>query len=107
MEQLDARTSTVERDLRTTLGRVGLVRYNPYQDTGGQMSFALAILDATGTGLIVNSLHTREGTRVYAKAITAGRAEAALSDEEAEALGRAMTSSGGSAGSGPPASSAG
>ena len=91
VSRLEARTSTVERDLRTTLGRVGLVRYNPYEDTGGSMSFALAILDAAGTGFVVNSLHSRTGTRMYAKAITAGKADAALSEEESEAVTRAMS----------------
>lgn len=92
VERLDARTASVERDLRTALGRVGLVRYNPFEDTGGQLSFALAILDGDGNGFVVNSLHARSGTRVYAKAITAGRAEANLSNEEAEAVRKALTS---------------
>lgn len=90
VERLDGRTAAVERELRSTLGRVGLVRYNPYEDTGGQLSFALAILDAAGTGFVVNSLHARGGTRVYAKTITAGRAESTLSDEESEAVKRAL-----------------
>jgi uncharacterized protein DUF4446 len=97
--RLEARTSVLERDLRTTLGRVGLVRYNPFEDTGGALSFALAILDSTGTGFVVSSLHARGGTRLYAKPIEAGRSEAALSAEEADALQRAMASpaAGGSA----------
>ena len=69
--------------------KTGLVRYNPFEDTGGNQSFALALLDADGDGVIVSSLHARSGTRIYAKAVAAGRPEAALSDEEAEALRRA------------------
>lgn len=88
--RLEERTASVERDLQKALGRVGLVRYNPFEDTGGAQSFALAILDRTGTGFVVSSLHARTGTRIYAKAIEAGRSEAALSDEETEALRRAM-----------------
>lgn len=81
-----ARTALVERDLQSSLGRVGLVRFNPFEDTGGNQSFALALMDARGTGFVVSSLHTRTGTRVYAKGITDGRAEGALSEEEREAL---------------------
>lgn len=94
VNRLEARTVVLERDLRTTLGRVGLVRYNPFEDAGGAFSFALAILDATGTGFVVSSLHARGGTRLYAKPIQAGRSDAALSDEEAEAVKRAMAAPG-------------
>jgi hypothetical protein len=89
--RLEARTVVLERDLRTTLGRVGLVRYNPFEDAGGAFSFALAVLDADGTGFVVSSLHARSGTRLYAKPIQAGRSDAALSEEEADAVKRAMT----------------
>jgi hypothetical protein len=90
IDRLEARTAIVERDLRSALGRVGLVRYNPFEDTGGAQSFALAILDGTGSGFVITSLHARTGTRIYAKSIAAGKAEAALSDEEADALKRAL-----------------
>lgn len=90
VDRLENRTSAVEKDLRSALGRVGLVRYNPFDDTGGNQSFALAILDAGGTGFVVSSLHARGGTRVYAKAVEAGRSDTALSAEEAEAVARAL-----------------
>ncbi|HJW23152.1 MAG TPA: DUF4446 family protein [Candidatus Limnocylindrales bacterium] len=90
LDRLESRTSVVEQDLRSALGRVGLVRYNPFEDTGGNQSFALAILDAGGTGFVVSSLHARGGTRVYAKAIEAGRSDSALSSEEQQAVRRAL-----------------
>jgi hypothetical protein len=93
LDDVSTRTTAVERELRRTLGRVGLVRYNPYEDTGGNQSFALAILDASGDGFVVNSLHARAGTRVYAKTVSQGRADVALSDEEAEALRQALSRS--------------
>jgi len=85
-----ARTAAVERGLQGSLGRVGLVRFNPFEDTGGNQSFALAMLDGRGDGFVVSSLHARAGTRVYAKAIAAGASEAALSDEESEAVRLAL-----------------
>jgi hypothetical protein len=72
------------------------VRFNPFEDTGGNQSFALAVIDARGDGFVVSSLHARAGTRVYGKAITGGRSEAALSAEEAEALRLALASGSGS-----------
>lgn len=90
-----ARTAVLERDLVGTLGRIGLVRFNPFEDTGGNQSFALALLDAEEDGIIISSLHARGATRIYAKAIAAGRPEAALSDEEAEALDLARDATGG------------
>jgi hypothetical protein len=84
--RVEARTAIVERDLHSSFARVGIVRFNPFEDTGGNQSFALALLDRKGNGFVVNSLHARAGTRVYAKAVTGGKSDAALSAEEAEAL---------------------
>ena len=67
------------------------MRFNPFEgDTGGNQSFALALLDGRGDGFVVSSLHARAVTRMYAKAVSGGASEAALSDEECEALRQAM-----------------
>jgi hypothetical protein len=98
-----ARTAGLERDLQGSLGRVGLVRFNPFEgDTGGNQSFALALLDGRGDGFVISSLHARAITRMYAKAITGGASEAALSEEESQALRQALAkpAPGGSAASG-------
>ncbi len=79
----------VENEGRRAVARVGVVRFNPFEDTGGNQSFALALLDARNDGVVISSLHSRQQTRVYLKSIAGGRAEAALSDEESEALRRA------------------
>jgi Protein of unknown function (DUF4446) len=86
LDEVEARTLVLERDLKLAFSRVGLVRFNPFEDTGGNQSFALALLDAHGDGFVVSSLHTRNATRVYAKGIRAGTAEVALSNEESQAL---------------------
>jgi hypothetical protein len=80
---------------RRMFQRVGLVRYNPFEETGGNQSFALALLDGAGDGVVVSSLHARAGTRVYAKAVSGGRSEAAMSEEEAEAVRQAMAGAAG------------
>lgn len=67
--------------------KVGLLRFNPFKDTGGDQSFILALVDAQNTGVIISSLHTRTGTRWYAKHVINGKgAEYELSKEEEEAL---------------------
>jgi hypothetical protein len=91
LDELSARSAILEADGRKAIQRVGLVRYNPFEDTGGNQSFALALTDAAGDGFVVSSLHARTGTRIYAKVVTGGRSDAALSAEEAEALRLAMS----------------
>ena len=90
LDELAARMAILEGAQRRALQRVGLVRYNPFEETGGNQSFALALLDAAGDGWVLSSLHARSGTRVYAKAIKAGRGDAALSDEETAAIQQAQ-----------------
>jgi hypothetical protein len=90
LDELEVRTAVVERNLLRAFTRVGLVRYNPFEETGGNQSFALALLDAHGDGFVLSSLHARNGTRVYAKGVKGGRSDSAVSDEEAEALRLAM-----------------
>jgi hypothetical protein len=92
---LARRTDRLEVDGRRAFQRIGLVRFNPFEDTGGNQSFALALLDAEDDGIVISSLHSRGSTRIYAKAVAAGRPEAALSDEEAEALALARDATGG------------
>ncbi len=90
LDELAARAAVLEAAQRKAFQRVGLVRYNPFEETGGNQSFALALLDAAGDGWVLSSLHARSGTRVYAKGITAGRADANLSEEETAAIRQAM-----------------
>ncbi len=89
VDDLAVRTAALEVAGRKAFSRVGLVRYNPFEETGGNQSFALALLDANSNGWVLSSLHARSGTRVYAKAIAGGRSETALSEEESAALRQA------------------
>jgi hypothetical protein len=90
LDELSARSAVLEANGRRAIQRMALVRFNPFEETGGNQSFALALTNANGDGFVVSSLHARAGTRLYAKAITAGKAESALSAEEAEALQLAL-----------------
>jgi len=67
--------------------KIGFVRYNPFSDTGGDQSFCLCLLDQHDRGFVITSLHSREQTRIYAKAITNGQAKGyELSKEEVQAV---------------------
>jgi hypothetical protein len=68
------------------ISRIGLVRFDAFEDTGGAQSFALALMDDDGDGIVLTSLHSRPTTRVYLKAIRRGVADAPLSAEETRAL---------------------
>lgn len=72
------------------LTKIGMIRFNPFNDTGGDQSFCLAALDSHDNGFIISSIHARTGTRVYAKEINHGKSKHNLSDEEAIALKRAL-----------------
>lgn len=70
--------------------RVQVQRYNPYNDTGGDQSFSIAMLDGNLDGMIVTSLHSRSGTRIYTKIIKAGLSDLDLSNEEKEVVKKAI-----------------
>lgn len=74
-----------------SIHKVSLIRFNPFKDVGGDQSFSLALLDGKNNGLVISSLFTREGTRIYSKAITAGVSEKyPLTDKEKEVIKKAM-----------------
>lgn len=90
VESLDALQRELQVAARLALQRVGVVRFNPFQDSGGDQSFAIALLDRDGTGIIVSSLHGRTETRIFAKQIDNGRSTHTLSDEEQQAIRAAL-----------------
>lgn len=68
-----------------------LVRFNPFEDAGGDQSFVIALLDAKDNGFVISSLHSRSGTRVYAKPITAGKSSShSFTREEKETIEKAL-----------------
>ncbi len=72
--------------------KVGIIRFNPFKDIGGDQSFALALLDGKDCGIVISSLHTREGTRIYSKPVNKGVSEKyTLTEEEKAAIKEANT----------------
>lgn len=75
--------------LRSVYQKCGLVRYDAFSQMGGQMSFALVLLDEDNNGFILNSVHGSEGSYTYSKDVRGGQSSS-LSEEEQEALNRAL-----------------
>ena len=74
----------------TTIRKIGVVRFNPFNDMGGNQSFIIALLNDKNDGFIISSLFVKDGNRVYAKTIKQGKSDHALSKEEIEAMSKAV-----------------
>jgi len=91
LDKLEKFTRQLAEDGRFHLQKVGLVRYNPFNETGGDQSFAVALLNEEGDGVVISSLHARDLTRIYGKPVKAGKAGAyEFSEEEKQAVGKAL-----------------
>ena len=89
LARLEADLRALGTEVQTHVQNVGLVRYNAFNDTGGDQSYALALLDDHGDGAIVNGLFHRTECRVYVKPVQEWKSTYSMSDEEAEAIRRA------------------
>lgn len=83
---LGKRVNLIEEDGKLHIQKIGLIRFNPFKELGGDHSFSMAILDSHDSGIIITSLHTRDRTRVYMKDIKKGKSGFELSSEEKKAL---------------------
>ncbi len=93
VEDIDNRTCQVEQALAVLqaklpecIQRANMIRYDAFEDVGGQQSFAIALLDGRGDGIVLTSVYSRMEIRVYAKAIRNGRSSHPLSEEETRVL---------------------
>ena len=80
----------INEEMLSNFQKVGILKYNAFQEMGGKLSFALTLLDGNNTGYIINSMHSREGCYNYIKEIVKGESYVELSEEEAESLERAI-----------------
>ncbi len=87
---LGQRVAILEQLAPLNLQHVGVIRFNPYADKGSDQSFAIALLDNRGDGVVLNGLHSRDTCRVYAKPVVGGNSTYKMTDEEKEAINRAM-----------------
>ncbi|AHF08343.1 DUF4446 family protein [Desulfitobacterium metallireducens] len=90
MENQNLRLIKVEEKLRKSVDRAELVRFNAFDNMGSDLSFALALLNQEGNGVVLSSINSREESRVYAKPVTEGQSTYHLSNEEKQALEKAQ-----------------
>ncbi len=81
---------TLFKNMESAYQKMGLVKYDAFNQMGGQLSFCLALLDENNNGIILNSVHSAEGCYCYTKQIKLGESEISLGTEEAEALEMAI-----------------
>ena len=81
---------SINRNIRASYQKFGLVRYNAFKGMGGNLSFAMAMLDYTNSGFVLNSVHSREGCYLYLKRVDMGQTDGPLGNEEKEAVEQAL-----------------
>lgn len=80
----------LENNMAFCIQKIGIVRYSAFRDTGSDLSFALALLDKYNNGVILNGIYSREMSNIYSKPIKKGKSTYTLSEEEIEALHKAI-----------------
>ncbi len=90
IDDLLERVESLEEISEITFQKAGLVRFNPFKQTGGDQSFSIALLNAENDGFVITSLFGREENRVYAKPIEQGESKYSLTEEEQQALDQAQ-----------------
>jgi predicted phosphohydrolase len=88
--KIESSIEEIAKILQGTYQKFAMVRYNPFNDTGGDQSFSFALLDLRDNGVVVTSIHGREVDRIYAKQIENGKSKHNLSAEEVEAIRGAL-----------------
>lgn len=94
VDRVREQLAAVQGDAAGALRRTAVVRYDAFGDLGGALSFSVALLDGDGDGLVLTCINGRSETRTYAKGVTGGRSDVALSPEEQEAVEQACAPSG-------------
>ena len=84
----------IDTNMDSCIQKIGIVRYNAFKDTGSDLSFALAILDAKNNGVVLNGIYSREMSNIYAKPVENGKSKYTISEEEQEAIQKAMENKG-------------
>lgn len=80
----------IYQQLESVYAKCGIVKYDAFNEMGGKLSFALALLDKSNNGYVINAMHSREGCYTYIKEIVKGESYITLGDEEKEALTKAI-----------------
>ncbi len=94
VEKQNAEIRGIIEDINTNMSsciqKIGMVRYNAFKDTGSDLSFALALLDENDNGVVLNGIYSREMSNIYAKPVEKGTSKYTISEEEKEAIQKAV-----------------
>lgn len=90
---IEEKNKQLNIELQKCIKKVGMVRYTAFKDTGSDLSFALCLLDNKDNGVVLNGIYSREMSNIYAKPIENGKSTHTLSDEEQEAIDKAIQNS--------------
>jgi len=85
-EKISKELGNLKKENKFNIQKLGIVRFNPFKEIGGNQSFSIALLDGNDDGIVITSLYTKEGNRVYGKPIKNGKSEYLLSEDEKEAI---------------------
>lgn len=91
LQSVSEELKKLQKESKFSIKRLGLIRFNPFKDMGGEQSFSIALLDSNNSGVVITSLYAREGNRVYAKSIEKGKSSHPLMKEEQEAINKALS----------------
>lgn len=89
-EKIEKQQKIISNKLRSCIQYMGIVRYNTFEDVGGDLSYAIALMDEEKNGVVINSLYYREGCYTYGKPILNGESDYQLSAEEQQAITKAL-----------------
>ncbi|MCI8345161.1 MAG: DUF4446 family protein [Clostridia bacterium] len=90
-EEIKDYCNKLDENMNTCIQKIGLVRYSAFKDTGSDLSFTLAILDKYNDGIVLNGIYSREMSNIYAKPVKDGKSTYTLSEEEIEAIQKAIS----------------
>ena len=90
VDQLSMDCQKIKENSKTHVQKVGVVRFNAFEDMGSDLSFAIALLDYQNDGTVISSIYSRSESRMYAKPISAGQSSYLLTDEEKQAINQAI-----------------
>jgi len=92
VEKILEEMEKTKKEQRFSVQKVGIIRFNPFSEVGGDQSFSVALLNEKDDGIVITSLYTRQENRVYGKPIKNGQSEYTLSEEEKQAIEKAKNS---------------
>ena len=89
-EEIISYCKVIDENIKRCTQKIGIVRYNAFKDVGSDLSFTLAILDDYNNGVVLNGIYARDSSNIYAKPIESGQSKYILSEEEKEAVNKAI-----------------